>query len=99
MTYSIITAMTYTGITSMAYAVITAMTYTVITPMTCTVITAIAYTVITSMTYATILDTRTTNGGTIPIIITMRDNINEQYVVYIVNYVITCSNTRFIGGE
>ena len=57
-----------------------------------------AYTVLTSMTYATILDTCTTNEETIPNI-TMCDNINEQYVEYIVNYVITCSNTRFIGGE
>ena len=81
----------------MQYIVV--MTYAVITAMTYAVITAMTYTVITPMTYATILDTCTTNGETIPIIRTMRNNINEQYIEYIVNYVITCSNTRFIGGE
>ena len=69
------------------------------TAMTCTAIRAMAYTVITSMAYANILDTCTTKGETIPIIITMRDNVNEQYVEYMVNSMITCSNTRFIGGE
>ena len=50
--------------------------------MTYAFIASMAYAIITSMTYATILDTCTTNGETIPIISTMRNNTAITSMTY-----------------